>query len=81
MLGISYDSPASHKAFKEKYQLQFTLLSDTAKTVAAAYGAKGILFAKRKTFLIDPEGKIFKIYSDVDVSTHGSDILKAFQTR
>lgn len=78
VFGISYDSPRSHKKFAEKYNLPFILLSDSAKSVARLYNSKGWLMAKRNTFLIDKEGKIFKIYKKVDVSTHTESILNDF---
>ena len=78
VFGISYDSPKSHKKFAEKYNIPFTLLSDKDKTVAEAYNSNGFLLAKRNTFLINTEGKIFKIYKKVDVSTHTNKILIDF---
>ncbi len=75
VLGISYDDQASHKTFQEKYNLPFTLLSDTDKKVSDSYGAKGMVFASRKTFVIDPEGVVRKIYEKVDVTSHAADIL------
>ncbi len=78
VFGISYDSPRSHKKFAEKYNLPFILLSDSAKSVASLYNSKGWFMAKRNTFLIDEEGKIFKIYKKVDVSTHTESILDDF---
>jgi peroxiredoxin Q/BCP len=78
VFGISYDSPKSHKKFAEKYNLPFTLLSDSEKVAAKAYGSNGILMAKRNTYLIDRDGKIFKIYKDVDVTTHTQNILNDF---
>ncbi len=75
VLGISYDSPKSHKAFQEKHALPFTLLSDVEKNVSELFGAKGMMFPRRKTFLIDPEGIVRKIYEEVDVTTHATDIL------
>ena len=78
VFGISYDSPKSHKKFAEKYNIPFTLLSDNNRSVAEAYNSKGLLMAKRNTFLIDTEGKIFKIYKKVDVSTHTASILNDF---
>ena len=75
VLGISYDSPESHRAFIEKYNLPFTLLSDGDKSVSKLYDAQGLLFADRKTFLIDPEGIIRKIYNKVDVTSHSIEIL------
>jgi peroxiredoxin Q/BCP len=78
VFGISYDSPKSHKMFAEKYDLPFTLLSDIDKTVAKAYNSDGLLVAKRNTYLIDINGKIFKIYKNVDVTTHTQNILQDF---
>ena len=80
VFGISYDSPKSHKKFAEKYNLPFTLLSDTNKSVAEMYNSKGFFMAKRNSFLIDTEGKIFKIYKNVDVTTHTSNILDDFES-
>ncbi|MFC1784077.1 peroxiredoxin [Candidatus Neomarinimicrobiota bacterium] len=79
VFGISYDSPKSHKTFADKYGLPFTLLSDNEKKVAKLYNSDGFLMAKRNSFLIDSEGKIFNIYKNVDVTTHTSNILDDFE--
>ena len=80
ILGISYDNAESHRQFREKHSLPFTLLSDTEKKVAAAYGTRGIYpLAIRRSFLIDEEGRIKKIIKDVDVTTHSQDVLKHFR--
>lgn len=78
ILGISYDSAESHRQFKEKYALPFTLLTDEDKKVAEQYGAAGLFLPKRVTFLIDGEGRIVHIYEKVDVTTHGEEILRFF---
>ncbi len=82
VIGISYDSPESHRRFKEKYQLPFILLSDSHKQVAKAYGAYGgvmkFFMPRRMTFLIDEEGNIVHVFEKVDVSTHALEVLKAF---
>ena len=78
VFGLSFDSPNSHKKFAEKYNLPFTLLSDSDKSVAKLYNSRGFLMAKRNTFLIDTDGKIFKIYKNVDVTTHTQKILNDF---
>jgi len=62
-------------AFKAKYALPFTLLSDRDKKVSIAYGSKGRLWAKRITFVIDGEGEIEKIYKKMNVNTHAGEIL------
>ena len=81
VFGISYDSPSSHKKFAEKYNLPFILLSDSKKSVAKLYNSNGFIMAKRNTFLIDKDGeiyKIYKIYKNVDVTTHTENILIDF---
>ena len=79
VFGINYDSPQSHKKFIEKYRLPFTLLSDSNKEVAKAYGAKNRWFIPvphRMTFVVNPQGIICAILPSVDVSTHASAILE-----
>ena len=80
VLGISYDTPESHRRFIEKYELPFTLLSDPKKEVTKAYGATGWYpLPMRRSFLIDEEGSIIQIISDVDVTTHSQDVLNYFR--
>ena len=85
--GVSMDTEAKHQKFIAKYDLPFDLLIDADHAVADkydAYGEKkfmgktydGIL---RKTFLIDEDGKIKKIFDKVKVDEHASEILEAFQ--
>lgn len=76
VLGVSADSMESHKKFAEKYHLNFPLLADPDQYIIEAYGADGIMFPKRTTFLISPEGMIQKVYRDVDPETHTSEILQ-----
>lgn len=75
VIGVSSDSPESHKKFKEKYNLPFILLSDPNKKVIKEYGAFSMLFTKRISYLID-RGIIIKIYPKVDPATHAMEILK-----
>jgi len=81
ILGISLDSLESQRAFKRKHHLPFELLSDSDKKIARSYGSLGMLglYASRKTFLIDPEGRIARVFDDVDVSHHDSQVLKALE--
>jgi peroxiredoxin Q/BCP len=58
VVGISNDSAESHRKFKEKHDLPFTLLTDARLEVAGLYGCKGLLGMKRAVFLIDEEGII-----------------------
>ena len=76
IIGVSADSVESHKKFSEKYTLPFTLLSDKERKVINLYGATGLIFTKRVSFLINPSGIIEKVYNNVDPKTHASEILK-----
>lgn len=84
IVGISMDTPESHRKFKQKYELPFTLLSDpTGETIRAyeawgkkMFGSEGIL---RKTFIIDPQGVIQKIYGRVTPVGHGGQIAGDLQ--
>lgn len=58
VVGISRDGAESHRAFKEKYELPFTLLCDPDLRVAQAYDSKGMLGMKRSVFLVDEQGAI-----------------------
>jgi peroxiredoxin Q/BCP len=79
ILGVSVDSVDSHKKFCAKEGLNFKLLADTAHTVTKAYGSLNNLgvakFASRHTFLIDPNGKIAKVYTSVDPGHHSAELL------
>ncbi|MHA1667039.1 MAG: thioredoxin-dependent thiol peroxidase [Candidatus Heimdallarchaeaceae archaeon] len=82
ILGISADSIKSHKKFKEKKELKITLLSDPEHKVMEAYGVwkpkklygKTFLGIVRSTFLIDPDGKIAKVWSKVRVKNHVEEV-------
>ncbi len=76
IIGISKDTPISHKRFKEKYDLPFTLLSDTEGSTAKTYGADGLLGTKRISYLISPEGLISKAYPKVNPATHAQEVLE-----
>lgn len=84
ILGVSLDDSASHQAFAEKHQLPFNLLSDPDGKVAEQYGSLGDYFlfklAKRHSFIINPNGKIVRIYRDVDPEAHVAIVLKDLKT-
>ena len=88
VLGVSLDDEASHQAFAAKFNLPFTLLADTEHKVADAYGVYGeqrrgdrtYMGVARKTFLIDKEGKIKKVFDKVDVEHHADEVLAAFSS-
>ena len=75
IFGVSYDKPSKHQGFKSKFSLPFTLLSDIDGAVTKLYDANGWFFPKRKTYLIDPNGVIVKVYEKVDISNHTKDII------
>jgi peroxiredoxin Q/BCP len=78
ILGISIDDTKSHAQFAEKYSLPFPLLADTEGDVAQAYGSLWSIgplrIAKRYTFVIDPEGRVAKIYRNVKPATHSREL-------
>jgi peroxiredoxin Q/BCP len=86
VLGVSLDNERSHRKFAEKYSLPFTLLADTEHAVADAYGVYGekkfmgrkYMGITRKTFLIDEQGKIARIFDKVNVEQHAEEVLRAF---
>ncbi|MEX0896239.1 MAG: thioredoxin-dependent thiol peroxidase [Patescibacteria group bacterium] len=83
VFGISKDSVKSHAKFADKYQLPFPLLADENATVCKAYGVlseksmfgKSFLGIVRASFLIDPSGKIAKMYPAVKPAQHAEQIL------
>jgi peroxiredoxin Q/BCP len=79
VLGVSLDSIDSHKAFCAKEGLNFKLLADSGGKVTSAYGSLTNLgfvkFAARHTFLIDPTGKIAKVYTSVNPAQHSAEVL------
>jgi peroxiredoxin Q/BCP len=80
IVGISVDDVESHKKFSEKHGLPFPILADSSKQTAKAYGVlKSYLgameLARRDTFLIDPEGRVVKRYSDVEPKGHSQIVL------
>lgn len=81
VLGVSVDSADSHKQFCAKEGLNFKLLADTDYKVTTAYGSltnMGVAkFAARHTFIISPEGKIVKVYEDVNPNKHSEEVLAA----
>jgi peroxiredoxin Q/BCP len=81
VLGVSVDDADSHKQFCTKEGLNFKLLADTDHKVSMAYGSLTNLllvkFAARHTFIINPEGKIVKIFTDVNPNQHSAEVLAA----
>ena len=81
IVGVSVDTPDSHKQFCTKEGLTFRLLADPNHTVVDAYGSlgnyAGFKIANRNTFLINPQGNITQEWTKVDPSTHSAQVLAA----
>ncbi|MGB8011441.1 MAG: peroxiredoxin [Terriglobales bacterium] len=81
ILGVSVDSADSHKQFCTKEGLNFKLLADTDHKVSSTYDSLtnfGLLkVSSRHTFIINPEGKVAKVYTDVKPSEHSTEVLSA----
>lgn len=83
ILGVSPDSVASHAKFKRKYNLPFPLLADEDHQVCEQYGVWSLkkymgreyMGVLRTTFLIDPSGKIARVFEDVKPSDHSEEVL------
>jgi len=78
LLGASLDDAASHRAFAEKNGITFPLIPDEGGKIAAAYGvdtSRGV--AKRTTFVIGPDGKVFRSFPQVKVEGHETEVLTA----
>jgi peroxiredoxin Q/BCP len=87
LLGISTDGTTSHGKFRDKYQLNFPLLSDADHAVAEKYGAwreknmygKKSIGIQRSTYLIDSDGKVAKVWKAVKVDGHAGQVIAAIK--
>ncbi|TWU29388.1 thioredoxin-dependent thiol peroxidase [Bythopirellula polymerisocia] len=85
VLGVSPDDAASHTKFRDKFKLNFPLLADTDHKIAEKYGAwreknmygKKSMGIQRSTFLIDPAGKVARVWKRVSVDGHDQQVLAA----
>lgn len=78
VLGVSRQSEQSHRAFRKTYKLPFDLLVDTDGKVASAYGIEEmpvVGYFKRESVLIGPDGKVLKLYKDVDPDKHAREVV------
>jgi peroxiredoxin Q/BCP len=84
ILGVSVDTAESHKSFCAKEGLAFKLLSDADTKVSAAYGSlmdyNGTKLSARNTFIIDPQGKVAKVFLKVSPGGHSAEVLAALAT-
>ena len=84
VIGVSKDSPASHRRFADKYELPFTLLADTSTEMLQAFGAWGekkmygktVMGTIRRTFIFNEDGILERIIEKVDTKNHASQILE-----
>ncbi len=83
VLGVSVDSVKSHKAFSDKFNLNFPILADDRQKVCKEYGTlthfRGLEVAKRSTVIVDPNGIIRKIFPSVKPTDHALEIFQALQ--
>jgi peroxiredoxin Q/BCP len=81
ILGVSVDNEQSHKDFCAKEGLNFKLLADTDAKVSEQYGSvmeyQGAKLSARNTFIIDPQGKLVKVFEKVKVAAHSEEVLAA----
>lgn len=87
MIGVSGDSVKKHANFKAKYNLPFTLLADTDHAICEAYGVwkQKSMFGKkymgidRTTIVIDPEGRVAKVFDKVQIAGHADEVARAVE--
>jgi thioredoxin-dependent peroxiredoxin len=85
--GVSPDGAASHRSFREKFELPFTLLSDVDHDVATRYGAwqeksnygRTYMGIVRSSYLIDPDGRVARAWPKVKADGHAADVLGALE--
>jgi len=81
ILGVSVDTAESHKSFCAKEGLNFKLLSDADAKVSEQYGSvmeyNGMKLSARNTFIIDPQGKVVKVFAKVNPTVHSEEVLAA----
>ncbi|MEX2030241.1 MAG: thioredoxin-dependent thiol peroxidase [Anaerolineales bacterium] len=89
ILGVSPDPPQSHSRFREKFHLTFPLLADEDHKVSRAYGVWGkkkfigreYMGLKRTTFIVDPQGKVRRVFEGVRTEGHSQEVLNSLQDK
>ena len=84
VVGVSKDSAVSHRRFKDKYDLPFTLLSDTSTAMLQAFGAWGekkmygktVMGTLRRTFVFDESGILVRVIEKVDTRNHAAQLME-----
>jgi thioredoxin-dependent peroxiredoxin len=87
VIGVSPDSTKSHRKFKDKHQLPYTLIADEDHSIAESYGVWGektnygrtYMGILRTTFVIDRDGKIAKVFEKVKPENHGEQVAEAVE--
>jgi len=81
-VGVSADKPEIQQRFIDKFELTFPMISDMDKSIIDDYGAREVLgvSAKRRTFLIDPEGVVARAWHKVKVEGHADDVVSVIRT-
>ena len=80
VVGVSCDSPADNRAFRDKFGFPFDLLCDEDRSASMRYGAAGSAdqqYPARISYLIDPEGRIARVYGAVKPADHPDEVLAA----
>ena len=89
VLGVSADGVESHRKFRTKLKLPFRLLADTERVVCEAYGVwkekslygKKYMGIERTTVIIDPDGKVVKVFEKVKPAGHGAEVVNTLEER
>jgi peroxiredoxin Q/BCP len=81
VVGVSADRADVQRRFIDKFGLTFPMIPDTDKSVIEAYGARAVLgvTARRSTFLVDPEGRVARVWPHVKVEGHANEVLTAIR--
>ncbi len=81
LFAISIDTVQDQKKFVDEYKIPYLHLSDTSKSTCKIYAGLNLAgLAKRSTFIIGKDGKVAKIFRDVNVESHGQEIIKTLQS-
>lgn len=80
-MGVSADSAATQRKFIDKFGLTFPLVPDPEHTVIDAYDVRKVLgvTAQRTTLIVDPEGRIARVWPRVDVEGHADEVVSAIK--
>ena len=80
VLGVSCDAADSHRAFAQKFNLNFPLLADTTGELSKRWGVRGAMGVPRRvTFVLDREGRIARVFEGVKVDGHTAEVLAALR--